>query len=54
VIKKLERVNGVLFPGGGRKYYRVAKIIYKWIIKENFKEVVYPLWGTCLGFETIL
>ncbi|CAF4862084.1 unnamed protein product [Rotaria sp. Silwood1] len=50
-------LNGVLFPGGEftNEYLYVAKLFYMWTLKE-FDEVqkIFPLWGTCLGFEVLL
>jgi len=50
-------LNGVLFPGGesSDEYFYVAKLFYTWSLKE-FDEMqkVFPIWGTCLGFETLL
>lgn len=49
-------LNGVLFPGGDSsdEYLYVAKLFYIWSLKE-FDEMKrsFPLWGTCLGFETL-
>ena len=58
-IKQLvHSINGVLFPGGAARmndsgYYTTAKIIFKEAIKLNKKGDYFPLWGTCLGFETL-
>ncbi|KAL9956183.1 hypothetical protein ACROYT_G037627 [Oculina patagonica] len=51
-------INGVVFPGGGASlsdsgYLRTAKIIYDLAIQANDKKDVFPLWGTCLGFELL-
>jgi len=50
-------LNGILFPGGDSsdEYFYVAKLFYTWSLKE-FDEMqkVFPIWGTCLGFETLL
>ena len=57
--KKLIRsVNGVLFPGGAAPvndsgYFKTAKLIYEEAKKLNDKGNYYPVWGTCLGFETL-
>jgi gamma-glutamyl hydrolase len=48
----LGRVAGVLFTGGGGEdevYHETAKRIYAYALSQPF----FPLWGTCLGFETI-
>lgn len=51
-------INGVLFPGGGASlcdsgYLRTAKIIYDLAIQANDKKDIFPMWGTCLGFELL-
>jgi gamma-glutamyl hydrolase len=53
LFKKLDRVNGVLFPGGGGAYMDVAKLVIDYAIRKNDEGEFYPLWGTCLGFERI-
>ncbi|GMI51584.1 hypothetical protein ScalyP_jg3152 [Parmales sp. scaly parma] len=50
------KINGVLFTGGpgqpedNNSYFSTAKQLYKMVIESS--DYV-PLWGTCLGFETI-
>ncbi|KAK2571885.1 Gamma-glutamyl hydrolase [Acropora cervicornis] len=49
-------INGVLFPGGASDlfdspYERTAKILFNLAVKANKAGDVFPLWGTCLGFE---
>ncbi|CAF1297300.1 unnamed protein product [Rotaria sp. Silwood1] len=50
-------LNGVIFPGGDitDEYYSVAKLFYMWSLKD-FDEIqkIFPIWGTCLGFEVLL
>jgi len=51
-------INGVLFPGGGASlsdsgYLRTAKMIYDLAIQANDKKDIFPMWGTCLGFELL-
>ncbi|CAF0762035.1 unnamed protein product [Rotaria sordida] len=50
-------LNGVLLPGGefANEYLYVAKLFYMWSLKD-FDEIqkIFPLWGTCLGFEVLL
>ncbi|CAF1260667.1 unnamed protein product [Adineta steineri] len=50
-------INGVLFPGGDStdEYLYVANLFYVWSLKQ-FDETqrVFPIWGTCLGFEVLL
>jgi len=51
---KLARVNGVLFPGGDGDYLSTAKYIQQKVMQINNNATFFPLWGTCLGHETIL
>ena len=48
---KVERLNGVLYPGGGGDYYEKGKLVWDRIIQYNDGGQFYPMWGTCLGFE---
>lgn len=56
----MSKINGVLFPGGnqlikiGDKWTDKAKLIFDYAIAENKKGNVFPVWGTCLGFELIM
>ncbi|XP_057308322.1 gamma-glutamyl hydrolase A-like [Hydractinia symbiolongicarpus] len=58
-VRKLVRsINGALFPGGAAPlddspFYETASVIYHEAKKLNDKGVHFPLWGTCLGFETL-
>eukprot|EP00118_Oscarella_pearsei_P025896 m.308990 g.308990 ORF g.308990 m.308990 type:complete len:312 (+) comp45233_c0_seq1:73-1008(+) len=54
----LSSVNGVLFPGGGSNlanssYFDAAKQVYQHAIKASKSGQLWPVWGTCLGFETL-
>ncbi|XP_057315894.1 gamma-glutamyl hydrolase B-like isoform X2 [Hydractinia symbiolongicarpus] len=58
VTELFSYVNGVLFPGGGvqwftSQYYKHAKIFYDHAIQANKGGDYFPIWGTCLGFETL-
>ena len=49
-------VHSVLFPGGASDlfdspYERTAKILFNLAVKANKAGDVFPLWGTCLGFQ---
>ena len=49
-------VHSVLFPGGASDlfdspYERTGKILFNLAVKANKAGDVFPLWGTCLGFE---
>jgi len=53
-------VNGVLFPGGGVKWDAGKPDYYSHAIRfmdkaktANDKGDIFPVWGTCLGFETL-
>jgi len=52
-------LNGFLFPGGSADlsatspFFKVANQIYSLAIAAAAKNDVFPLWGTCLGFELI-
>ncbi|XP_064623171.1 gamma-glutamyl hydrolase-like [Lineus longissimus] len=50
------KINGVLFPGGGRNlrisgYAKAAKKINQLALEYNDAGSYFPLWGTCLGFQ---
>lgn len=56
-----ERVNGVVIPGGGSKanlklfttaWAFIEHSINLW--KSSAGQKLFPIWGTCLGFEIIL
>ena len=56
--KLIEKVNGVLFPGGKTSwftsgYYRHAKLFFDKAIAANKQRDYFPIMGTCLGFETL-
>jgi len=52
-------VNGILFTGGGlvlaenSSYVKTAKFLLDLALKENDKDVYFPVWGTCQGFELL-
>ena len=43
----------MFLPGGDGDYLETAEYIIKWVEKQNEKQF-YPLWGTCMGYETML
>ena len=53
IDSKLNKLNGVLFPGGAGNYREIGNYIYEFAIKENDAGRFYPIWGTCLGFENL-
>ena len=50
----LQRINGILFLGGGRIFIREGtwEIKAKYIIEQGIRLDI-PIWGTCQGFELI-
>uniref|UniRef100_A0A3P9ISH6 folate gamma-glutamyl hydrolase n=1 Tax=Oryzias latipes TaxID=8090 RepID=A0A3P9ISH6_ORYLA len=51
-------INGILLPGGGVSitssgYKRAAEIFYRLALEANKMGDVFPVWGTCLGFEQL-
>ena len=58
VSELLSSINGVLFPGGdadiaNSAYQKNAKMVYDYAIQERNKGKVFPVWGTCLGFQQL-
>ena len=58
IEKIMKKVNGVLFPGGAApfnesSYWNAAEIALKVAKDFNQNGVYYPLFGICLGFETL-
>ena len=58
----LRKVNGVLFTGGAgedeitidnNRWVKNANFILQWAINQNKQGNVFPIWGTCLGFELL-
>jgi hypothetical protein len=53
------KVNGLLFPGGAMDFdlahpwTRNAKYLFDLAAAENRRGEVFPVFGTCLGFELI-
>jgi len=58
MLKILESINGVVFPGGGAdfsgRYLDALVTIFNYAKKVNDKGEHFPLWGTCLGFQELL
>mmetsp|Transcript_19062 Transcript_19062/g.37415 ORF Transcript_19062/g.37415 Transcript_19062/m.37415 type:complete len:344 (-) Transcript_19062:1794-2825(-) len=54
-----ESVNGLFFPGGsaylshGHPYFDASEKLFHWALEANANGQVYPIWGTCLGFEQL-
>ncbi|KAI8110154.1 hypothetical protein M9435_001833 [Picochlorum sp. BPE23] len=57
--RRFKAVNGILIPGGGQDlspghpFYDAVKYLLDLTIEENDKGVLFPMHGTCLGFEAI-
>ena len=57
ITKVLSSVNGVLFPGGGTPFEKGSQMraagetIYKFATSANNAGNIFPVWGTCLGFQ---
>lgn len=54
----LNKVNGVLLPGGGDLlnspgFGQAGKIIFDLAVEMNENGDYFPIWGTCLGFEML-
>jgi len=53
-LEKLSKLDGVLFPGGANSYLSYAKRIMSQVTKYNDEGIFFPVWGTCLGYETLM
>jgi len=49
-----EQVNGALFMGGGAKLPPAARRLWSKAAVANAAGDVFPIWGSCLGFEWIM
>ena len=52
-LDKIERLDGILFPGGAGDYVDYGRSIYDQVKTWNDQGHFYPIWGTCLGFENL-
>lgn len=56
----MQRINGVLFTGGAGHprddavYFETAYSILKLVEKANKQGVYFPLYGICLGMQTLV
>jgi len=50
----LGQLNGVLFPGGAAKLPDVARAALAYSAAAAARGEVFPVWGTCLGFEWMM
>ena len=52
-------INGLLLPGGSAPltgsggYAAVGQLLYSWARKANDRGDLFPIWGTCNGFELL-
>lgn len=51
-------INGIIFPGGGdilghTQYQATLSYLFQQTLAANQAGDVFPLWGTCLGFEAL-
>lgn len=63
-LAKLEISDALLLTGGGQnvlkpdgstsEYFKVAKRLINYAVERNQKGGYFPLWGTCLGFQSIV
>jgi gamma-glutamyl hydrolase len=54
IMKKLNKINGVLFPGGDGDNYDLGNFVFQQIKKFNDDGQFFPAWGTCLGYENMV
>lgn len=52
-LDKINRLDGILFPGGDGDYIEFGRSMYKEVKSMNDQGHFYPLWGICLGFENM-
>ena len=50
-LDKLEKLDGILFPGGTGGYKDKAEFVFNEVLKKNQNGQFYPMWGICEGFE---
>ena len=50
---RLQKLNGVFLPGGDGDYNDYARYIYGKLIELNDQGMYLPMWGTCMGYESI-
>lgn len=48
------QLNGVLLPGGGAALPDVARAAVAYSLEARTRGEVFPVWGTCLGFEWMM
>lgn len=53
-LQKLHKLNGVLMPGGDADYLEKGLFVFEQAKKINDAGKVFPIWGTCLGYENMV
>ena len=53
-MDKISKLDGVLFPGGDGDYIEMGGKIIAKIMELNDQGHFYPVWGTCLGYESMM
>ena len=50
---KIRNLNGLIFPGGDGDCLEWGGPMFDLAVEMNETGQVYPVWGTCLGFESM-
>jgi hypothetical protein len=55
-LEKIRHLNAIVFAGGKKhaEYINFTHAMYNYVKELNDQGEYYPLWGTCLGFESII
>lgn len=53
-LKKLNKLDAVLMPGGDGDYQDYGEFLYKKIVEFNDNGIFYPLYGICMGYENMV
>lgn len=53
-LDKIQRVNGILFPGGDGDYLEYGRKVFQVAKEMNDNGTYLPVWGTCMGYEYIV
>ena len=55
-LEKIRHLNAIVFAGGKKhaEYINFTHGIYNYVKELNDEGEYYPLWGTCLGFESLI
>ena len=53
---KLDRINGMLFPGGGKGggYDDMGQQIFDYLYEKNEQGTYFPMFGICLGMQKLV